>query len=502
MNLKSLRQKIKNITDYSPELSTYNADLDDLLNDAYLYLWTTKRWTFGTKEYYFKFIPDITPTRDTTTSTAITAIVSKGSRAVTFSAGMDRLTREYFEGQPIEIQSREYIISKILNSGAILLDSVFLGTSNATESNWKIKKRWYDLPQDSIELLTLGHRDVPYTNNGTGLMPPYGKLIGLAPRKAEEINLRMDYAASYAEAYVWSPSVFIPEAHKTTVTTTLEVGTSDGFPESTYLEVCWAFVKDGKVGALSEPGTITFPTEDNTTYTTTINFISWDDQSIVADTANTKDTGPTQWEGFQKKVFWNANYNRATGERRGLPIWREFNQGGTTRNNSTYLLPVLAEDTATSVNITNFNQINSGNDIYIEYDGQHNRIRPYPRVDAWDQAIARQDATAFLSKVDQNYLREGVARYYYKPSLMGFDTDSPEMPYEFHQLVIYKALETIYDKVGMQSNAEQYRRRFEKEIKQLQKRYCDHIDTMVQRGQFQLSDRAVFYDPTSLRNNS
>ena len=78
MNLKALREKIKNITDYSAELASYNADLDDLLNDAYLYLWTTKRWTFGTKEYYFKFIPDITQSRDTTTGTAITAIVYKG----------------------------------------------------------------------------------------------------------------------------------------------------------------------------------------------------------------------------------------------------------------------------------------------------------------------------------------------------------------------------------------------------------------------------------------
>jgi hypothetical protein len=45
---------------------------------------------------------------------------------------------------------------------------------------------------------------------------------------------------------------------------------------------------------------------------------------------------------------------------------------------------------AQSVTINFLNQIDNGNKRYIEYDGQHMQIRPYPRVDAWDSRILSQ----------------------------------------------------------------------------------------------------------------
>jgi len=500
-NLKSIRSKIKNITDYSPELQAYNDQLDELINDAYFSIWTEKRWTFGTKEYFFKFNPDILPTRDVIApATSVNANVTKGSRQVTFSAPIDRLTPRW-EGQPIEIQSLEYIISKVVSSTQILLDKVFLGTTNTDDVSWAIKFRWYDLPPDSIELLSLAHRDIPFTNGGAGLFPPYGKLIGLAPRKEEELNLRMDYKASYAEAYIWSPSYFVLEGQKTGVASNSVE--ANGFPAGTSLEVCWAFVKDDKVGALSEPQTVKFGEQG--TFSLTINFLTWDDQPVVADSFQTFDRRPSQFEGYKKIVFWNQNFNRTTGERLGLPIWKVFNNpgGSATRNQSAFIDSVFAPDTSSSVVISNFNQIDPGNIQYIEYDGQHNRIRPYPRVDAWDTEITQQNANATFSKVHQDFLREGVARYYYKPPALGFQTDSPQMPNEFHQLISYKVLQTLYDKVGQLSNSEVYRRRIEDEIKDLQKRYCDHIDSNFQRGQFQMSSgRNFYYDYASLRSGT
>jgi hypothetical protein len=505
-NLESLRNKIKNITDYSPELRGYNDQLDELINDAYYQIWTSKRWNFATKEYLFKFIPDMLPTRDVVAGgiSPITASVIKGSRQVTFAAPMDRLIPATFEGQPISIQDYEYTISKVVSGSQILLDQVFHGTTDATDTTWRIKKRYYDLPQDSIELLSLAHRDVPFSNGGVGTFPPYGKLIGLMARTDERINLRMDYVASYAEAYIWSPSFYVPEAYKLTGSVTPEEGEGSGFPLGTHLEVCWAFLRDGKMGALSKPEVIYFtPVQGSTSGTLTISFSSWDDQSIVADSFQTKDREPTQFEGLKKIVFWNANFNRSTGERLGLPVWRAFNIGGSTRNSSTYLDPVIAQDTDASVTISFFNQIDPGNPVYIEVDGQYNRIRPYPRVDAWDEEVTRQAADVDYSKVNQDFLREGVARYYYKPQHLGFRTDSPQMPHEFHQLIVYKTLEVLYDKVGQTTNADTYRRKIEKEIKGLERRYTDHIDSLIVRGQFSVgaTGRLVAYDNASLRNN-
>lgn len=491
-NLRALREKIKNITDYSPDLQQYNEQIDELINDAYHYLWTTKRWTWAFKEYYFKFIPDITPQRS-----GRNANVQKGSRLVQFSGTVERLDANLFEGQPIEIQNYEYTISKVVSQTQILLDKQFHGTTNVDDVSWKIKRRFYDLPQDCIELLNLSHRDVPNSNGGTGRFPPYGKTIGLMPRRDEQLNLRMDYAASYAEAYVWSENKFIPPAETLSL---VQTDQANGFPFGTHLEVCWAFIKDGKIGALSEPKTIEF-TENLQAVSAgvQINFLSWDQQAIQADSFTNKDQTPSQWEGYRKKVFWNANFNRTTGERLGLPIWKEFNNGGVVRDSTNYLKAVIAEDTDASVTITNFNQIDNGNKIYIEYDGQHQRIRPYPRVDAWDEEVTAQ-AEGVYAPVDKDLLREGVARYYYKPRLMGFDSDSPQMPNEFHQLIVYKVLETLYDKTGNISNSQAYRARYDREIKQLQKRYVDHVDSLVQRGQFQIGAYPRFYyDYASLK---
>jgi hypothetical protein len=501
-NLTAIKEKIKNISDYSPQLAAYNDQLDDLINDAYYTIWTMRRWVFGFKEYYFKFHPDMISVRENPGFDTFASVV-KGSRQVTFAPFMQRLLPDIWEGQPIEIQNYEYIISKVINTGTILLEQQFLGDTKIDDTSWRIKKRFYSLPEDCIELLSLGHRDVPNSSGGTGRFPPYGKLIGLMPRRDEELDLRMDYAATYAEAYIWSESQNIPSGEKIGLESTSIQGTA-GFLPGTSLEVCWAFIKDGLVGPLSKPEIITFAaSQEVTSYSLGIKFVSWDDQAIFADSFQSFDKQPTQWEGYRKVIFWNANFNRATGERLGLPIWKTFNKGGATRNVTTYLDTVVVEDTLSTVTITHLNQIDAGNRRYIEYDGQHLKIRPYPRVDAWDSRILSQAAGEETSKVDLQYLREGVARYYYKPQALGLQTDSPELPNEFHQLISYKVLETLYDKLGNAAQAGLYRNRFEKEVKGLEKRYVDHIDSLVQRGRFVLGgfDRNR-YDVNSLRKLS
>jgi hypothetical protein len=99
-----------------------------------------------------------------------------------------------------------------------------------------------------------------------------------------------------------------------------------------------------------------------------------------------------------------------------------------------------------------------------------------------------------------NYVREGVIRYLKKPQDMLLATDSPEMPYEFHQLVVYKALEDIYLKLGQQTLASTYEKKYSNEIKNLEKRYVDKIDFQVVRGQFSLNGQFYSgYNGSTLR---
>ena len=158
-NLKALRQKVKNITDYSPELAQFNNQLDELLNDAYYCIWTMKRWNFSTKLTTMRLHTDITATTDTENNAGnnITLTANKGERKVTFVANMDRLRDpDIWEGQPIEIDNMEYTISKVIDMKTLLLTTPFEGTTTTTNIKWKIKKRWYDLPENCLELLYLG----------------------------------------------------------------------------------------------------------------------------------------------------------------------------------------------------------------------------------------------------------------------------------------------------------------------------------------------------------
>jgi len=506
MNLTSIREKIKNTLDYSPDLQGFNDQIDQLVNDAYLSIWTMKRWTWSQKLALFKFLPDILPERDVIAPAVnVNANVQKGSRSVTFSAAIDRLTPEDWEGTIFDLDNLEYTISKVVSQSQILLDRPFVGTTNTDSTDWVIKKRYYKLPQDTLELLSLSHRDNP-SNVGSGALPPYGKLRAILPRRDKELNLRTDYKAAYAEAFVWTPPAFVPPAEKLTLTTTLrELEPAAGFPAGSYLEVCWAFLTaDGQLSALSYPEVVQMPVQ-NGTYAVTANFFSWDDQPIVADSFQTQDRVPTQYEGFRKVIFWNENFNRSTGERLGLPAWKFFNTGGVIRNVSTFLDNIIAQDTDASVTIPFFNCIDPGNRRYIEIDGQHLRIRPYPRVDAWDVTVTQQAAiVGGPPKVPQDFLRFGEMRYVYKPPLLAEATDTPEMPYEFHQLIVYKTLEELYLKLGNAAMSDTYRRRIERDVKNLEKRYCDHIDSSIVRGRFNIGATEGFasYDYQSLRRLS
>tara|TARA_R100001480_G_scaffold154554_1_gene160130 strand:+ start:7157 stop:8650 length:1494 start_codon:yes stop_codon:yes gene_type:complete len=492
-NLKALRQKVKNITDYSPELAQFNNQLDELLNDAYYCIWTMKRWNFSTKLSTMRLHTDITATTDTENNGGnnVTLSVNKGERKVTFVANMDRLhDPDIWEGQPIEIDNMEYTISKVIDLKTLLLVSPFEGTTTTTNIKWKIKKRWYDLPENCLELLYLGHRDYPYVSV-SGSQNPYGKSTAILPRREEDVDLRVDYTQSYAEAYITSPTKHIAPAEQLVI----DEEATGLFQGNTYYEFAWAFLKDGKVGALSEP--LIFKVREDNKKMRLI-FQGWDDLRIVADTVNDKDQQPTQWEGFRKVICWNKNFDRNTGERKGLPCWLYVINGGDNRNESSYLEKVVVEDVNSFYDIVYPNQLDNGSERYIEIDGNHQQIRPYPRPVGFDFEVEQKRVGETIT-VFHDYVREMVMRYMIKPKDMLLSTDVPQMPYEFHQLIVYKALEDIYLKLGQQGLASTYERKYMKEINNLAKRYVDKIDQRVVRGRFQIAHGRPTYDGTSLR---
>ena len=201
---------------------------------------------------------------------------------------------------------------------------------------------------------------------------------------------------------------------------------------------------------------------------------------------------------MKKVLFYNANYNTKTGERLGLPCWKEVIVGGASRASEQYLKPLVADDTVGQVDITHINQIASGNNRYVEYEGQHLRIRPYPRVDGFNAEVTAQSGGTYADLTD-DYLMEGVIRYQYKPTALTLLTDTPAMPNEFHALVVYAAMVSICDKLGATTKSSSYQRRYDKELKRLEKRYVSRTDTNYRRGMFGMGSLGSRLDHNSLR---
>lgn len=488
MNLLDIRSQIYNILDYSPELKAFKDQTDALIEDSYNKIYLNKKWSFAVAETLFDLHPDILPTRDhRTAGSTVTANIVHNSRKVEFSAEMDRLTVAW-EGQPIEIQGYEYNISEVVDNKTIYLDRPVMGENDTEDVSWKIKHRFYSLPADCIEILSIGQRDVP----SVGITSLWSKLDHMPASTDERYGLELDRTSDSAEAYVPAPPLFIPPGEKISLDVEVTQGQGDDtFTRDTYLEVCWAFEKDGVVGALSEPETIKFTVLLEGRYISglTAKFVSWDDQEIKADSWNLYDRKPSPYEGFRKVLFWNANMDRTTGKRIGRPCWKEIITGGASRNTTSYLDPLKAPSTDSEITIDSFVQCSSGNNRYVEYDGQHLMIRPYPRPDSWTDATVYAESLVKPSTLT-SYVNTAILRYYKKPQPLRLGTDVPEMPYEFHQLIVYSVLEEIYMKLGQANMAQIYSKRIADNMKELTKRYVTRTDSVLVKGGNSLSGMA------------
>ena len=496
MNLKELRNKVKNITDYNPEIQSYLDDLDELINDAYNQLYLSKRWNFGRKTKFLNIYPDIKPIG---TPAVPNLNVLDGRRECSFSAPVSEFLEDprIWEGQIIEIQGREYTIEKVTGTSVRTVEPLRC-TTNTDDVTWIVKHRFYHLPPDTIEILGLSHRDAPIPD----IRPLWGKKIGLVARRDEELDLREDYTADFSEAYVLQPPKDVPAGMKwgAAVITSAAIAPSP-FLANTKWEFTWAFEVGGIIGPLSEPRIIDIGTvEQNTSPVVTLHFQTWDDRPVAAPTYNPAvDVYQNDFEGMKKVVFYNSNFDNVTGTRKGLPCWRQVGSASAIADRDDWL-PKTATDEQSSVVLTGLYNVNPGAPRYQEWDGQHLRIRPYPRPQGfektYDAAAAVVGAMAALHK---RRFRQYELRYQRKPYRLCETTDSPEMPYEFHQLIVYTVLHETFVKGGNAAMAGMYDKKIKDAIKILEKRYVDRADTFWQRGQFGMENAGIVYDYNSLR---
>ena len=503
MNLKTIREKIKNVSDYSPEVLAYDNQMDSIINDAYYSIWTERRWEFAQKLAFLNVYPDVTSAR----TGGITVSTSDGQRIVTFSAAVHALHPTNFHiwiGNIFEVAGREYTIRKVISETQITLEEpvrhVAATATIANQTDWKLKSRFYCMPHDMVEVFNLAHRDAPVPGN-TG--PNQGKAAGLSRRREEDLNLREDRTSDFAEAYVTVPPIVIPSGEKLTLSTVSVGGSATdagSFAGGRYYELCWANIAGGRMGPLSEPATIQTPVGANY-HRIVASFFTWDDQVYQARALATAVIGaPRPNEGFQKILYYNANFDPTTGARRGLPKWREVTDFDRSATKNKEDDPIIAADTAATANIAHPECLQVGSIAYTENDGVYQRVRPFPRIDDQDfsypEAYDTYPGTQVL-RLEEKF-RQMELRYFFKPPKLTNRTDTPEMPFEFHQLIVFKALEDIFVKSGNSSLASHYAKRYLIEVKKMEKRYIQHTDVNYRRGQFMGGQTSAWYNPDTL----
>ena len=505
MNLTELRAKVKTITDYSPELTVYNEQLDLLINDAYDALWTEKRWKFAEKTVFLDIWPDIVATQ--ISGITVSAACTNNRRRIIFSGQVHALDLPFvWEGQIFEIDGRDYNILKVVNSVEIHLDVPFRGTTAAANVTWKLKHRFYEIPKDAIEMLFVGHRDTP----SVGKRPPYGAMRGLLARRDEDLNLREDLTNFWSECYIPVGTANVPAAETFTFALTNPGGGS--FVGNPYVELCWAFEdQGGKLGPLSQSQIIQAVGGLAGGVGITMAFKTFDGEPVQAPVFNQfVDQVVNQFEGMRKRMFFNQNFNRVTGVRQaGLPVWRDVVIGPTVSypaipGYTSDADPVRVPDETATYTITSPTQLAVGGKRYQDWEGLHARFRPYPRP------IGSDFQYQFLLGVpvgdqpvnsgEERLFRQWECRYYRKPNRLALQTDQPELPHEFHNLIVYKALHDIFSKHDNVTQAQVYQTKYNKELTRLEKRYVDAIDINVQRGQFGIFGNVWSpYDANSLR---
>ena len=475
MNLKMFQAALKTYSDYNPTSDIYNDELDGIINQAYWMLWTARQWTFANVEETISFFADLNFAR---TGSAVT--IGQFERQVVFNVAVGPLAQHWeWEGQVIELSGVDYEILMI-DGTSIRLAEPYKGPALALDETWIIKHRYYYLPENCINLLSVTNSDNPVPGSNRG-----GKMFGLQPAHVTIADLSQDTTATTADAYWEVPPVNVPPGEKIGL---LGVEHAAGtIPDSQSYEICWAFEgKGGRVGPLSQPEIVNLGVaEQGLGWTLEIAFLSHDDQPIAAPAfAFGTDTYPNPYEGLRKRLYFNQNFNRSTGERLGLPLWRQINYVGSTlgalAQYDTRPVRVLDEDSSFTLTVDGYFQ--PGNARYIEFDGQHRRIQPYPRIDGFDfhyEALGGQ-----FPVPEEEWVMFGKMKYNYKPHMLASVTDSPELPYEFHDLLTWAALADLSRKHSDNATSLMYERRVEKRVKDLAKRYAVQVDVEYRRGQF------------------
>ena len=416
MNVSELRQRIFDQMDYFPDLQQYRDSVVRRLNDRYLELCDSAHWLFLQKEVELQIRAPITG------SSTITLARSSANHRLLTASGFTPTLEMLGQTLTLNTDSSEYTIVRVVGS------SIYINTefSDSSATDFTITFDRYLLPDDCIEILGVVDRN-----------SDRGRLLQIDRRREEFAYLDKDQSGD--------PSVVVEDEHiqddppfnnPTAGLLPTSSPTTQFLPNNTY-EYKYTLYREGRESPPSLPVQVT----TGAVSTVRIAISNLDDTGWYATASSTSSDS-----GVIKLIY-----------RRDVT------------NDGRWFLVGSAESTVVAF-------VDERVDPRDAFAYQNNASFRY---------TSRNDYVRFVESGPRQYVRFWFTsdldkkihlRYHYRPATLVAETDSPQLPRQYHHLLVYMTLQEMFMQMQDTTQAQLFERRAQQLLVQLRRRYLTRDD--------------------------
>ena len=433
MNVSEIRQRIFDQMDYFPDLQQYRDSVVRRMNDRYQELCDSAHWLFMQKE------------REITVRAAVEGTSATIGIQVTSSSNPRKVTAVGFtptlemEGQTLTntTTEKEFIIVRVEDANNFFINDDWDGTSDgSTVFNWKVTFQRFMLPEDCIEVLGYMDRDADR-----------GKLLFIGRRREEFAYLDADNSGDSGvviedEHIIDDPPVNVPTANAQTAT----VITNNLLTNGVTYEYKYTIYREGRESPPSLPVQVTVPS----TGSNEVALDNMDDTGFYTSATATSTTD----SGMYKLVY-----------RRDVTNDGKWMLVGSVASNNTSLVDDELHPKSTFV---------FQNSASYRYSSSTEVLR-------WADPGPRQYVRFWYTPgADKVY----HLRYHYRPKDLVADNDVPEMPRQYHNLLVYITLQDMFLQMQDLTQSQVFERRAEQVKIQLRRRFLTRDDQNLRFKRF------------------
>jgi len=455
MNLRDIRQAVMQRINYSTQEDSWHRNINRQISDAYQQIWMSKPWPFAQKQVDIPVFPDLLPSHFP--SPGASASVINGSCLVDFDQDV---LYPHNNAQVIEIEGIEYGIASIKANFRLYLDRPYQGVTDTNTLEWKIKNRYTLLPHDVAQVTSVWWTDAPIP--GTIRRPT----VEVTQRAFSQAMLSQQITGSRPTAYMMAPNTPIGAPWENLAPTlTLSTSTDNGaLSPNSVLRFTYSYIQGTETDKYHDLLPESAPWAGNDA-----NPDGYVEITIPPTGTYTVDLScflPDSRYGF--KPYFAKIYN-VNPMYDGRPLLTEL-------RSVTELGPLIS--TTGSINIGSDAYTPATVDRAPNHGGINRRLQFYPRLDAYDKTVVIYD--------NDPYSNENLAyvtiSYITSPQPLILDTDVPEIPPEFHQLIVDKVCMEQFLSLEKVSMYQLSQRQYDERWALMQEAYGSNTNLRVQKG--------------------